>query len=342
MKTDYNDLLYRFTEHLKILNRSPRTISTYNQYIKNFVEAVKTEDIKGIHRTKVESYISSLYEYRYKRYKGGEKDRPYSISSVSIMIRAIKRFFEYLEAINVIFINPCEGIKEPKTKKILPKDILTHEEAAKILEAPNLGTRMGIRDRAILETLYSTGIRRMEVCSLSIFDVDIQGGFLRINKGKGSKDRVVPLGRHALRFLKGYIHKIRPYLTRTRKARKGARRPLKRKQTRILFLNKDGEPVTAGTVQQLVRRYRIQAKIKKHITIHCFRHTFAVRLIKNGADIRAVQKMMGHSKLSTTQEYTRLAGTKIKKDHQKCHPREQDKEGAIVKPEIKRKRPLYE
>lgn len=174
----------------------------------------------------------------------------------------------------------------------------------------------------MLEVLYSTGIRREEACNLTIYDSDLQGGLLRINKGKGSKDRVVPLGKYAVRFLREYIQKIRPRFTR------------KNRGNRKLFVNISGGDLSKAMVTLLVRTYARQAKIKKKVSPHTFRHTFATELLRNGADIRAVQKMMGHSDLSVTQIYTRVAGLEVKKTHTKHHPREKEK---ITKEEFKPK-----
>jgi integrase/recombinase XerD len=246
-----------------------------------------------------------------------------------LKVRAIKRFFEFLERANVIFINPAELIPEPRPSKGLPKNILSREEALKILEQPNLSTMTGVRDRAILEVFYSTGIRLEELASLTIYDADLQGAMLRVNMGKGKKDRVVPLGRHAVRFLREYVTKVRPHFTR------------KNRTERRLFMDAYGKPLSKQMISILVRRYARAAGIEKKVTAHTFRHTFATELVRGGADITAVQKMLGHSDLDTTQIYLRMAGVDIKAAHGKSHPREREKEKSI-KPEIERIRPKRE
>ena len=167
----------------------------------------------------------------------------------------------------------------------------------------------GVRDRAVLEVLYSTGIRLEELASLTIYDCDLTGGMLRVNKGKGAKDRVVPMGKHAVRLLKEYIARIRP----------------RSAGSRSLFLNRLGGPLSRQIVQLMVRTYARKAGIAKKVTPHVFRHTFATSLIKNGADVIAVQKMLGHASPKTTQIYTHVAGVDIKKTHASSHPREKDK-----------------
>ncbi|MCP3922084.1 MAG: tyrosine-type recombinase/integrase, partial [Desulfobacterales bacterium] len=209
--------------------------------------------------------------------------------------------------------------------------ILTKKEMNKLLDQPNLGTLLGIRDRAIMEVFYSTGIRKNEICRLTIYDADLTGKMLRINKGKGQKDRVVPVGKHAVRFLREYISRVRPHYTK------------KNRTNRHLFVDRSGKPICKQAVCAIVKKYGKSAKIKKPVNPHLFRHCFASDLIKNGADLIAVQKMLGHVYPSTTQIYIRSLGIDIKKVHQKTHPREKDKVSRkAVKPQIERIRPKHE
>ncbi len=323
MPEDFNNLIFQFKERLKVLNRSPATINAYCEHIKAFWHGGSIRNVKKITREEIEAYISGLYDHRYKNGKA------YSIETICIKIRSIKRFFEYLELANIIFINPTEYIHEPKKEKCLPRDILTVKEASAILDRSNLGTIAGIRNRTILEVFYSTGVRIRELCRLTIYDIDLKDGLLRVNKGKGAKDRVVPLGKHAVRFLKEYISKVRPRLTKSNR------------KVRNLFVGRCGKPLDRQVVTTMIRTCVQESGIKKQVTAHTFRHTFACALIKNGADITAVQKMLGHEDLKTTQKYLRMAGIDLKKVHKKTHPREQDKE-KIRKPTIKRKKPKYE
>jgi len=315
-----DELLFKFKEHLSVLNRSPATIQAYTDHAKHFLKSVTGSDIRQVTTRMTEDYIASLYDYR------TIEGRPYKTATICVKVRSIKRFFEFLEKANIIFVDPAEFITEPRQEKGRIKPTLTSQEARKILDQPNLGTLAGIRDRTILEVFYSTGIRLNELCSLTIYDADFQGGMLRINKGKGSKDRVVPMGKHAVRFLREYITKVRPKLTR------------KNRTCRHLFINRYGYPTSNMVAGIMIKRYVQAAKFKKQITAHTFRHTFATVLIKNGADIVAVQKMMGHADLKTTQTYIRSLGINIKKEHQKSHPRERDKEDVkTAMPKLERK-----
>ena len=298
-----DDLLLKFDEHLRVLHRSASTVDSYTQNTRLFFMKVGVKDVRIITADMIETYIDDLFAYR------DQKNKPYSTSTIGTKIRSIKRFFEYLEQRNIIFINPAESFKEPKRIKGL-KPVLTPNEVNQILEQPDLSTRAGIRDRTVLEVLYSTGIRRQELCNLRLYDIDLENKTLRVHMGKGKKDRVVPLGRHAARYLRDYILDIRSHFTRTNKA------------NRIVFVNRFGEPINKYLVNILVRTYAQKAGITKKVTPHIFRHTFATSLINNNADIRYVQEMLGHADIRTTQEYLRVVKGDLKRVHQKTHPRE--------------------
>lgn len=321
--TSVNDILFGFKEHLKVLGRSPATVEAYTEHAKYFLDATGY-DVKAVTRAKLETWIAGLFAHQTK------EGQPYAPSTIAVKVRSVKRLFEYLEQANIVFINPAEFIQEPKKVRGIPKNILTPAEARAVLDQPNLGTLKGIRDRAMLEVFYSTGLRIEELCSLTIFDADLQGGMVRINKGKGKKDRVVPLGKHAVRFLREYIAKVRPHFTK------------KNRTERRLFIDAFGKPLSKAMAGIGVRTYGKAAKIGKQITAHTFRHTFATSLIKNGADIVAVQKMLGHADLKTTEIYLRTAGVDLKAAHTKSHPREKEREEENVKPELERIRPRYE
>ncbi|MEW6118367.1 MAG: site-specific tyrosine recombinase/integron integrase [Nitrospirota bacterium] len=316
MSDNLNELLFAYIEHMKVRNYSPSTMRGYGRAVRQFLEHLRANnitDLKRVTRDMLKAYHAGLMELK----SSGDN----TLATISLKIRAVKRFFEYLEQSNQILINPAEHIKEPRKETRLPRAVLSEEEALKILDAPNLSTLTGIRDRTIMEVFYSTGIRLAELLTLTIYDCDLQGGMLRV-KGKFAKSRVVPLGRHAVKFLKEYITRVRPRHTRNNK------------QTRTLFVNQTGDPLASQTVQHMVKRYADQAGIRKNVTPHVFRHTFATQLVKNGADITAVQKMLGHAHLSVTTVYTKVAGVEVKKTHRERHPREKDKAEREEKPDI--------
>jgi integrase/recombinase XerD len=286
------------------------SIKAYSQHLAGLFGYLQTKgitDIRQVTRAMLKDYQLKITEQR------DHKGQGYTIATISIKLRAVKRFFGYLEETNQILVNPAEYLKGPEKEARLPRVVLTEDEARKILDQPNLSTMTGIRDRTILEVFYATGIRLEELVGLTIYDCDLQGGLLRVNKGKFAKDRVVPLGRHAVRFLREYITHVRPHHTRTNKA------------IRTLFVNQQGQPLSKTVIQIMVRTSARGAGVKKKVTPHVFRHTFATQLVKNGADITAVQKMLGHAHLKVTHLYVKVAGVEVKKTHKTHHPRERDR-----------------
>lgn len=300
---------FGFREHMKVKAYSPATLKSYGEHLKVFfayLEEIGVKDVARVTRDVLDAYRLRIAEHR------DANGASYSTATVASKVRAVKRFFEYLEATNRILVNPAEFLKEPPPGSRLPRAVLTVDEARKILDAPNLSLAIGIRDRAVLEVFYSTGVRLEELTRLTIFDCDLQGGMLRVNKGKFAKDRVVPLGRHAVRFLKEYLTKVRPRYTREQRTE------------RCLFVNQMGKPLSKQVLEIKVRKYARAAGVRKKVTPHVFRHTFATELVRNGADITAVQKMLGHSDLSVTHLYTKVAGVDVKQTHRLSHPREKD------------------
>ena len=236
-----------------------------------------------------------------------------AMESQAVHIRAVKRLFEYLTESHKLLINPTEGIVETsrRNRKIGP--VLTVEEVKKLLDQPNLSKRTHIRDRAIIEVLYSTGIRLTELLSLEVYHVDLKDKVLYIRKGKGKKQRVVPMGEGAVKYLREYIDKIRPWHVR------------KNRKERSLFLTDSGFPLKKGSVQFFIRKYRIEAGIKKPVSPHTMRRTCATHLLQQGADIRYVQELLGHHHLRTTQYYTKVLPVEVKKTHEKTHPGSDDR-----------------
>ncbi len=313
-----DELLLNFKKHLELLNRSPATVKAYMENLEKFFDVIEEVDVKKVNQGMIENYATGLHDYRTK------DDKPYSNNTICMKIRSVKRFFEYLEESNNIFIDPTENIKEPKVQRNILKPILTPQEVDKLLEQPDLSTYLGVRDRTILEVFYSTGIRKEELCILSIYDADLKEGVLRV-KGKGNKERFVPVGKQALKFLQKYLTTVRPHYAKDNLP------------TKNLFLDIHGKPIRKQTVRVLVKKYGKASKLNKSVSPHMFRHCFATSLIKNGADIIAVQKMLGHACASTTQTYIRSLGFEVKRVHKKTHPREKDKVSLnSIKPKIKR------
>ncbi len=249
----------------------------------------------------LERYQRHLFYYR------KTNGQPLSFGRQSILMTSLKGFFKWLAKNNYILYNPASEIELPRKERRLPKSILTADEAETILGQANIREPLGIRDRAIMEVFYSTGIRRAELASLSIYDIDHARETLFINQGKGKKDRVVPIGERALRWIQKYTNQVRGKLN------------VDPAQT-TLFLNYKGQPIVVDSLSFMVRDYIEQAQINKSGSCHLFRHTMATVMLENGADIRFIQEMLGHAKLDTTQGYTRVSITKLKQIHNATHP----------------------
>lgn len=195
----------------------------------------------------------------------------------------------------------------PRLEKRLPKHILTIEESEAVINQPNTKTPTGVRDRAILETLYSTGMRRLELIGLKLFDIDADRGTVMIRQGKGKKDRMVPIGERALRWIAKYQNEVRPGLTTPN-------------DEGTLFLTNLSEAFTPNRLTQMVREYIDAADIGKRGSCHLFRHTMATLMLENGADVRFIQAMLGHVSLETTQIYTQVSIKKLREIHTLTHP----------------------
>ncbi len=285
--------------HLKALGYADSTILLYRWGLELFRDYLKEEKITDL-RTVTKK---TMLDYQAKVMTGTQ-----AMETKALMIRPVKRLFEYLTENNQLLLNPTEGIVETcrKNRKIGPT--LTQEEMKKLLEQPNMSFNAGIRDRAILETLYATALRIGELLSLEVYDVDLREGVIHVRKGKGRKQRVVPLGKTATGYLKEYLDKVRPRFGR------------KNLKERRLFLNIKGEPITYGNVRLSLYRCAKQAEIKKSTPPHAFRRSCATHMLQEGADIRYIQKLLGHSRLSTTQKYTKVIPVDIKKTHKETHP----------------------
>jgi len=220
---------------------------------------------------------------------------------------SVKGFFGYLFSNGYIKINPMDKISAPKVSKNLP-GVLNINEIEKILSEPDVKTKLGLRDKALLETFYACGLRVSELINLKISDLFLNDEMIRVF-GKGSKERFVPIGSSAIKFINEYLKGSRPLLEK------------KAKSQHILFLNNRGTKLSRMGVWKIVSRYAQLAGIKKEVHPHTFRHSFATHLLEGGADLRAVQEMLGHVDISTTQIYTHIDRDYIKQVHRDFHPR---------------------
>lgn len=219
----------------------------------------------------------------------------------------MRAWFRWLTKRNVVPFNPASELELPKLGRRLPKAVLTPKEAEQVLAVPDLTEPLGVRDRAIIELLWSTGIRRQEVIDLGVWDRDPERGTLMIREGKGKRDRLVPIGERAIGWASRYLDEVRPGLVVP-------------PDDGVLFLSVEGGPLGPRRLTQLVGRYVQQAKLTKRGACHLFRHSCATAMLEGGADIRFIQAQLGHVLLSTTQLYTQVSITKLKEIHTATHP----------------------
>ncbi len=296
--------LHRYLAWLHIQNYSQATIKGRDHYLSVFILWCDVRSLKRpneITKPILERYQRHLYLYRKK---DGE---PLSFRSQHSHLVPLRAWFKWLTRQNHILYNPASELDLPRLEKRLPKHVLTQVEAETVLSQPDSEDPLGIRDRAILETLYSTGMRRMELIGLKLYDIDIDRGTIMIRQGKGKKDRMIPIGDRALAWIDKYLTEVRPALVAGM-------------DEGVLYLTNLSEPFTPNRLTQLVRNYVNQAQTGKTGACHLFRHTMATLMLENGADIRFIQEMLGHADVSTTQIYTQVSIRQLKEIHSATHP----------------------
>lgn len=228
-------------------------------------------------------------------------------STQAARLSAVKQLFAWLTKSDRILANPAADLEMPKVVRQAPRDVLTAAEAETVLNVPDTDDALGVRDRAILEVLYSTGVRRLELVKLSVYDLDEGRGCLHVRKGKGGKSRTIPIGERAMRWTRRYLDDVRPLL-------------LVDPAELTLFLTTNGEPLSKAWLSETVRAFVDASGVPKKGSCHLFRHTMATLMLEGGADIRYVQAMLGHAALSTTEIYTHVAVDKLRQVHAATHP----------------------
>jgi len=290
-------LIEQFLNYLSIEKGvSFNTKLSYKTDLEQFVDFIEAKGIRDIKNVTYEIILEFIFHLR----RIGVKPR-----SLARKITSIRMFFKYLVIDRIIEKNPALLLETPKLDKNLPK-YLTIEEIDNLISAINLSKPEEYRNKAIIELIYSAGLRVSELINLKLSDINLSEGFIKIS-GKGEKERIVPIGRQAINLLREYIEK--------------ARLNFDKKNIDYLFLNFRGEKLTRVSIWKIIKFYSIKAGIKKDISPHTLRHTFATHLLNNGSDLRTVQELLGHSSISTTQIYTHLNYEKIKKFHSQFHPR---------------------
>jgi len=284
-----NKELESYKKHLSHeKNYSKHTITSYSGDISGFLEF--TQNSLDVSEETIRGYMEFLSR------------RKYGKNTVTRKIIAVRNFYKFLSKTGRIGKNPFAYILTPKEEKRLP-NVLTEKEVSKILDSIPVDKFMSLRDRVILELIYSTGIRVNELVTLDAGKVDLVNGEIKV-LGKGSKQRIAPVGGIAIDLMKRYLRELK-----------------KKSSGEMVFINKNGTRLTERSVVTIIKKYAKAAGIEKEVSPHTLRHSFATHLLDRGADLRSVQELLGHANLSTTQIYTHLSIQKLKKEYNKAHPR---------------------
>jgi integrase/recombinase XerC len=291
--------IFDFIAYLKnARNVSPHTVRSYLSDLEQFSGFLGTTDLNTVDHRTLRAYLAHLMGLKINK------------SSIARKLSAIRSFFKYLNREGVVATNPARLVATPRRDKRLPS-VLTADDAQRLMDSPGRrstdSATMVLRDRAVLETLYSTGIRASELTGMNREDIARHDGLVRI-RGKGKKERVVPIGRRALDALEAYLGA----------KKKGAENP-------AVFTGPTGNRLTARTVQRILENHRKRLGIAQKAGPHTLRHSFATHLLESGADLRAIQELLGHASLSTTQRYTHLNLDSLMESYDKAHPRARKK-----------------
>ncbi|HNR52147.1 MAG TPA: site-specific tyrosine recombinase XerD [Deltaproteobacteria bacterium] len=285
-----------FIEYLIVERSAPgNTITAYQNDLKHFSAWLQQQnrDIHTLEPGDLAAFSSAC------------KDRGMKSTSISRRLSTIRQFYRFLLEEGCVQKDPTRDMSRPKRGRYLPA-VLSTEEVDRLLDAPDVTTPLGIRDKAMIELLYATGLRVSELVGIEVHMVNLSVGYL-LCRGKGGKERLVPIGESALRWVGDYLSTVRPMLAKP--------------SSHTLFCSKRGAAMTRQNFWYMIRRYAAAAGIMKSISPHVLRHSFATHLLAGGADLRSVQMMLGHSDISTTQIYTHVNASRLKEIHERFHPR---------------------
>lgn len=309
--TGFFAYLQRYLEAILLKGFSKATYIRHESHVRRFVAWCDERGLdcpKSITKPMLERYRKHLYYYR--KQDGG----PLSFSSQQVMLSSLKGFFKWLTQENYLLYNPASELTLPKAPRQLPRTILSIEHVWDLLNQANIHTPDGLRDRCMMELMYSAGLRRAELAKLNVYDVDLKREVVVIKSGKGNKDRVLPLGESVLLWLRKYLSDARDQLSG----------PLDEDR---LFMTDYGEPFNGEMLGRIVKKYMKQAHIDVTGSCHLLRHAMATHMLDNGADIRFIQAMLGHEDLRSTEIYTRVSVEKLREIHRATHPSTLPKNG---------------
>ncbi len=291
---DIDNTLEEFIKYIKAeLGLSRNTAAAYADDLRHFSSHLKTTGAAAPDRQFITSYMLRL------------KKEGYAPSSISRQLSSIRAYLRFMLNEGLIESNPAAGMRSPRRWAELP-GALSVSDINRLLAAPEPKKTAGIRDSAVLELMYATGMRISETCELKTMDLNLESGFLKC-MGKGSRERIIPVGNRALESVEAYLEKARPRYNK--------------KNAPQLFITRLGDKFSRQGLWKMVKKYAMKTGIKENITPHMLRHSFATHLLERGADLRSVQEMLGHASISTTQIYTHVDGSRLKKVHSRYHPR---------------------
>lgn len=307
--TGFYPYLQKYLEAITIKNYSHTTIDKRDNVLRRFIAWCDERELntpQDTQKTHIQRYQKTLH---YCTQKNGE---PLKASTQSRYISGVKHFFKWLSIENYILFNPAADVELPKDEISLPS-VLSEVDIERLMQQPSLSDLKGLRDRAILEVLYSTGMRRKELCELQLDAISLSQQTVMVRKGKGKKDRLLPLGERASQWVARYLADSRMGLVREL-------------DEQTVFLNNSGKPYRDTKLGDCVKRYLVQADIHLTGSCHLLRHAMATHMLENGADIRYLQAMLGHSNLQATEIYTHVSIRKLQAVHAATHPSEQEAE----------------
>lgn len=295
-----------FLESLRVRGQSPATLQSRSESLSTFFQWLTQkgiEDVRDVTREHIRAYQLSLVNR-----PTGSVLRTYT---VHVKLSGLRRFFEHLETVDAVLFNPCAGLILPKLEDKLPRGVLSQAEARRVLDAPDTQTKKGIRDKALLELFYSTGIRGEEMAALTVHDVDCKNGFVRVTKGKFAKDRVVPMGTKAAQYVAEYLRKVRLPWSQSQK------------DERALWLCaiQPHGPMKKQAIAVCMCDYKKLAGVNRPGRTHLWRHSCATHLVQGGANLAYVQRLLGHRSLDTTAIYTRVSAAEVAATLRRKHPR---------------------
>ena len=298
-------LIHQYLQTMRMRNCSERTIRCWQFKLNRFINWLSERSIdcmSDVTPKLIAAYRRSLFHYRNPR-----TGQPLKFDTQASYLIPVRRWFDWMTIQTFIESDPTTSVELPKSEERLPTSVLTADEVESLLNAPDIKTKLGLRDRTIMETFYSSGIRCGELIALDVYDINLDREILTVRQGKGNKDRVVPIGTRALTWIAKWIDDVRPLLVTQSSAES-------------LFVSKNGRRLGPNYVSNVVKGYLKSIGINYRGSCHLLRHTAATLMMENGADLRSLQEFLGHARLNTTQIYTHVSIKRLQEVHRKTHP----------------------